>query len=115
MGQAAGGAQDAGADAQKMKTQLDALDAFASKNNVYKLLEHVYEKYPPKVDSFVRDPAKVLKEIKSANADTIKKVLVKSSQLHYHPDKNLERLFGLEWHILCMEISKHLNGKYNVL
>merc|ERR1712167_384858 len=52
---------------------------------------------------------------KVANADTIKKVLVKSSQLHYHPDKNIEKLYGLEWHVLCMEISKHLNGKYNTL
>jgi hypothetical protein len=125
---------------KKMKTELDALDAFANASNVYKLLEHIYAKYPPKVDAvsslaacsrltdvsdrllclrvciqFLRDRVKVLKEITDANADTVKKVLVKSAQLHYHPDKNPERLFGLEWHVLCLEISKHLNGKYNML
>lgn len=98
---------------QKMKAELDALDKYASSHNVYKLLEHIYSKYPPRADSFLRNKEKVLKEVKDANADTIKKVLIKSSQLHYHPDKNIERIFGVEWHVLCMEISKHLNGKYN--
>ena len=61
-----------------------------------------------------RDPEKALKQVTDAGTESIKKVLVQSSQ-HYHPDKNLESDFGIEWHILCKDISKHLNGKYNTL
>jgi hypothetical protein len=38
---------------KKMKTELDALDAFANASNVYKLLEHIYAKYPPKLSGCV--------------------------------------------------------------
>jgi len=98
---------------EKMKPQLDALNKFADTHNVYKLLEHVYDKHPPKVDAFLRKREQVLKEVKDANADTIKRVLVQSSQLHYHPDKNLGHVYGDEWHVLSMEISKLLNARYN--
>jgi len=98
---------------EKMKPQLDALNKFSDTHNVYQLLEHVYDKHPPKVDAFLRKREKVLKDVKGANADTLKRILVQSSQLHYHPDKNPGRVYGDEWYVLSMEISKLLNARYN--
>lgn len=100
---------------KKMRAELAELDRYVNKvyeKNTLKLLEHIYEKYPPKVEAFTRDPDKVLKAIKDATADTIKRVIVHYALVHYHPDKNREQDHGIEWYILCSEITKHLNGKY---
>jgi hypothetical protein len=39
-----------------------------------------------------------------------RKTLLKTIRM-YHEDKNSEREHGLEWHLLCREITKLLNAK----
>mmetsp|Transcript_396 Transcript_396/g.1278 ORF Transcript_396/g.1278 Transcript_396/m.1278 type:complete len:449 (+) Transcript_396:77-1423(+) len=94
---------------KKLKPELDDLNRVAKDLKVFALLKHICEKYPPRVD-----PAKAEALVKNATSDTIKKVLVQM-QTHYHPDTNPESKYGCEWHVLCCEIAKHLNGKYNCL
>ena len=59
-------------------------------------------------------PCEDLKKVMDANADSIKKVLL-VAQLHYHCDKNPASEFGREWSILCEEISKFINMKYEIV
>ena len=40
----------------------------------------------------------------------MRKTLLKTIRM-YHEDKNAEREHGLEWHLLCREITKLLNSK----
>ena len=49
------------------------------------------------------------------NANTVCLEHMLRNARRYHPDKNLESDFGVEWHVLCKEISQLLNGKYNTL
>lgn len=59
---------------EKLKAQLDALEDLALSSSAYKLLEHVYEKYPPRVSAYTKQAGAVLARVKGASADTLKKV-----------------------------------------
>lgn len=96
----------------KLKPQLTLIRKSAEAPGAYKLLTYIYEKHPPRMSAY--KPAVDLKKVKEANADTIKKVLL-TAQLHYHTDKNTAAIFGQEWSVLCEEISKLINLKYEVL
>ena len=65
------------------------------------LLNYIYPKYPPKV--------KFEFEKSGLNSATAKSYLMKAIT-HYHPDRQVE--FGLEWKVLCGEITKYLNARY---
>jgi hypothetical protein len=66
------------------------------------LLDYVYKKHPPKVPSYTKG-----EELDKTG--TSKKRLMKAI-LFYHPDKQV--LFGMEWKVLCEEITKYLNFNY---
>lgn len=95
---------------QKLKKKLDALSTFAAEHNAYELLEHAYDSYPPRHESYTKQPEEMRKRIKDASAETVKKVL-RDALVHYHPDKNAAH--GVEWKVLSEEIYKHLNDKYD--
>ena len=97
---------------KKLAPQLEAIKKEVAKFGPYKLLEHIYEKHPPRIPLFKKNAAKILADVKSANVDTASKVLLKAIS-HYHADKNLASEFGLEWSVLCEEITKMLNEKYD--
>ena len=45
------------------------------------------------------------------NKDAMKKA-VRNAVASYHPDKQVNKESGIEWHVLCEEITKHLNNLY---
>jgi hypothetical protein len=59
----------------------------------------------------VKYPPKVKYELKEADlsSTTVKSFLMKAIT-HYHPDRQVP--FGLEWKVLCGEITKYLNVRY---
>lgn len=95
---------------KRLKEELQALDRVAKEKNSYQLLEHVYAKYEPKCETYLKNQSAILKKVKDANADTLKKVL-RDALTHYHPDKNADH--GMEWVVRCEEVYKHLNEKYD--
>merc|ERR1712100_177728 len=96
----------------KLKGELAALEKLGASSSAHKLLSHIYEAYPPKVDTFTRNAAHHLARVKGADANSLKKVL-QTALLHYHSDKNTTGEYGMEWAVLCEEISKLLNAKYD--
>ena len=95
---------------QKLRDELKALENFAVNGNAYALLEHVYAMYEPRCELYLKNKAAILRKVKDADADTLKKVL-RDSLTHYHPDKNSGH--GAEWDVRCEEVYKHLSGKYD--
>jgi len=109
------------AEAQRLKKlhhslreELAALER-ASKN-VYSLLEHIYAHHPPRGKCHV-DPSKL-------NADNVRKS-VREALRDYHPDRQRRMSAGGtekeveaaedEWTALCIEISKALAAKHDIL
>ena len=43
--------------------------------------------------------------------DAMKKA-IRNAVASYHPDKQVNKESGIEWHVLCEEITKHLNNLY---
>jgi len=70
------------------------------------LLRHIYKTYPPK------DPEHKLDD-KDLDEQKTKKALLKAI-LHYHPDKQDTNKHGRKWAVLCEEITKLLNGRYEM-
>lgn len=66
------------------------------------LLLHIYGVNPPKKGSLIDN-------LDRDDKEQMKKAVLKAVT-HYHPDKNKEH--GMEWLILCEEITKLLNGFY---
>lgn len=95
-----------------LKSELEALESFARANNAYKLLEHVYAKYEPRIDMYTRQAEAIQRRVKDADAKTLKRAL-RDALIHYHPDKNAD--FGDEWKVLCEEVFKYLNDKYDTV
>lgn len=58
---------------RKLKPELETLAEFADKNSAYKLLEHVYDKYEPKLQMFRKSRESIKKRIADASSDTIKR------------------------------------------
>ena len=73
------------------------------------LLQHIYKTYPPK------NPEHKLDELgdEELEGQKLKKALLKSI-LHYHPDKQDTNTHGRKWAVLCEEITKLLNGRYEM-
>jgi len=69
------------------------------------LLRHIYKTYPPKNPEHKLDDKDLHKRSK------MKKTLLTAIQ-HYHPDKQDKEKHGRKWAVLCEEITKLLNGRY---
>jgi len=69
------------------------------------LLRHVYKTYPPK------NAEHKLNEEGLGESKNMKKTLLTAIQ-HYHPDKQDKEAFGLKWVVLCEEITKVFNCRY---
>eukprot|EP00897_Mesotaenium_endlicherianum_P004463 jgi/Mesen1/4044/ME000213S03072 len=65
-------------------------------------LKHIYEEHPPKNEGHK------MGEIGKGKTRGALRMAI----LHYHPDKNGARACGAKWHVLCEEITKKLNIKY---
>jgi len=76
--------------------------SFYSEKGVPELLKYLYTKYPPKV-SYEFNEEDMEERIGH------KQVLMKAIT-HYHPDRQVN--FGLEWKVLCGEITKILTVRY---
>jgi hypothetical protein len=87
---------------EELKPELEALKAAAVKG-YHVLLEHLYEKHPPKRADH--------RMTEKPNADNAKNLL-KQAILHYHPDKQWASQLEPKWCVLCEEIVKELNNKY---
>jgi len=68
-------------------------------------LRHLYGTYPPK------NPEHKLDNKDLGNRDKMKKTLLRAL-LHYHPDKQDKEQHGKKWVVLCEEVTKLLNGRY---
>lgn len=98
----------------KIKPQLDAINAAMNKfkGKMYRshaLLTHVYEKHPPK-----KGEGQNMKEVDKDDKDALKKALLKAT-CSYHPDKQYNKSEGIEWRILCEEITKEINNLYDFM
>jgi len=69
------------------------------------LLRHVYKTYPPK------NPEHKLNDEGLDDRAKMKKALLTAIH-HYHPDKQDTEQYGRKWAVLCEEITKLLNGRY---
>ncbi|KAJ3337850.1 hypothetical protein HDU93_000406 [Gonapodya sp. JEL0774] len=88
----------------QLTSELAALDAASDKGTV-DLLTHVYATHPPKGEGLVMGPTE---------SGTLKKT-VRQAVIHYYPDRQQNKADGRLWEILCEEISKRLNAKYENL
>jgi len=91
-----------------LKPDLDAITAAiktssAKRPQALKLLRHIYEKHPPKIEGAELKPG-----LDYENNAEMKKALLKATT-HYHPDKQINKTSGLEWYIMCEEIMKLIN------
>ena len=76
--------------------------------NVEDLLRHIYKTHPPKNKN-----QKLNESLLSGENRNVKKAL-RESLLHYHPDRLKAKDLGKKWVVLCEEITKYLNRKYEV-
>lgn len=88
---------------ERMKEKLATLSKEAGKG-AESFLKFLYEKHPhPNLERN--------RVVPNLNGDKDKmKAALKKAILHYHPDTNTQ--FGEDWKVLCEEICKHLNVKY---
>ena len=99
---------------EKIKPQLDAIEAAmaksgADRNKALLLLRHVYEKHPPKMETFTPPKA----DLAFDNNSDMKKALIHAVR-HYHSDKPCNKNNGMEWYVLSEEITKLLNKYHDV-
>uniref|UniRef100_A0A7S4PNC4 PH domain-containing protein n=1 Tax=Guillardia theta TaxID=55529 RepID=A0A7S4PNC4_GUITH len=87
-----------------LEPQLDKIKA-ASKKSAQALLQHVFKYHPPR-----NNPNEIPSDFSDA---MMRKTLLKTIRI-YHQDKNSIELYGLEWHLLCREITKQLNSKFEL-
>lgn len=92
-----------------LKPQLDALEAAIKKSSARRpqalnLLKHIYKSHPPKIEGGF--------ELKTGldyeDNSEMKKALLKAA-VHYHPDKPINKSSGIEWYVMCEEITKRVN------
>jgi len=101
-----------------LKPQLDALKAAIAKSGAKRpqalnLLKHIYSSHPPKVEG----GAELKTGLDYENNSEMKKALLKAA-VHYHPDKPINKSSGMEWYVMCEEITKLVNeyhGHYKEL
>ena len=68
-------------------------------------LRHIYKTYPPK------NPEHKLNDKDVGEWTKSKKILL-TAIFHYHPDKQDKEKHGKKWAVLCEEITKLLNRRY---
>ena len=72
------------------------------------LLRHIYNIHPPKNQNH-----KLNESLLTGETKNLKKAL-RDGLLHYHPDRLKANDLGKKWVVLCEEITKYLNRKYEV-
>lgn len=72
------------------------------------LLRHIYKVHPPKNQTH-----KLNESLLTGENRNIKKA-IRDGLLHYHPDRLKANDLGKKWVVLCEEITKYLNRKYEV-
>jgi predicted SprT family Zn-dependent metalloprotease len=83
-----------------------AIALFQGKSyQAYSLPTHIYEHVPPKNGGLL--PEDLDKNDKEAMKKAIRKAIC-----HYHTDMSGNKREGMEWLILCEEITKKLNNFY---
>lgn len=86
---------------ERMKEKISAVKSEGDKS-AQSFLKYIYEKYPhPDVTKQLLLPL--------GSPETVKAALKKAIVV-YHPDSNLQQ--SEDWQVLCEEITKILNGKY---
>lgn len=83
-----------------LQDELDKIKAVA-KTGTGHLIRHIFKAHPPKSNQ------EVPTDFSEAG---MRKTLLKAIRM-YHQDKNPMEEHGLEWHLLCREITKQLNAK----
>jgi hypothetical protein len=96
----------------KLKPELTAMEAavssFEGRNySAYALLVHLYAKHPPKCENFSFEANSLDRDV----SEDVKKAVLKATT-YYHPDRKSNKTAGIEWLILCEEITKTLNNVY---
>jgi hypothetical protein len=97
----------------KLKPELTALEtsvkSFEGRDySAHAILTHIHAKHPPKAEKCTFDSAKLDKDV----TEDVKKAVLKALT-YYHPDRTYNKSAGIEWLILCEEITKVLNNAYN--
>jgi len=90
---------------KELEVELKDLEAANVGEGATGLLRHVYKTYPPK------NPEHKLDDKDLDQRTKMKKTLLTAIQ-HYHPDKQDTEKHGRKWAVLCEEITKLLNGRY---
>lgn len=96
----------------KLQPQLEAIKACLAKfeSKQYKahgLLVFLRDTHPPKGKDATKDKLEIDRDDKKVVTK-----LLKQSVITYHPDKQHNKDAGIEWLVLCEEISKILNELY---
>ena len=69
------------------------------------LLVHVFKEHPPKNSDALSS------DLDRDDTSSMKKA-IRNAVITYNPDQNHNMVCGMEWHVLCTEISKLLNSVY---
>lgn len=90
----------------EFKAEINKLEEVSE--DAVELLRHIYNVHPPKNQS-----QKLNESLLTGETKNVKKAL-RDALLHYHPDRLKAKDLGKKWVILCEEITKYLNRKYEV-
>ena len=90
----------------ELKEDIKKLEELST--NAEDLLRHIYKAHPPK-----NKEHKLNESFLTGENRNVKKAL-RESLLHYHPDRLKAKDLGKKWIVLCEEITKYLNRKYEV-
>lgn len=98
---------------EKIKPHLDAMEKVLGKSQskqfqCYELIIYLYEAHPPKIPD-----SKPIQNLDKNDSKQMKKAAIKAIS-HYHPDKTDNKSNGMEWFVLCEEITKRLNNLFEV-
>ncbi|KAG0601285.1 hypothetical protein M758_11G099000 [Ceratodon purpureus] len=88
---------------KKLEEEIRSLDLEAKKEGRH-FLDYIYQNHPNP------DPKKTPGDMLKAENRVLTKEMLRKAISHYHPDANV--VYGEEWQVLCEEISKILNLKY---
>jgi len=92
---------------KELETELKDLKEADVGSGAKGLLRHIYKTYPPK------NPEHKLNDKDLDEGAKMKKTLL-TAILHYHPDKQDKEKHGRKWAVLCEEITKLLNGRFEM-
>lgn len=90
----------------ELKEEISKLEELS--DDAEDLLKHIYKVHPPKNTNH-----KLNESLLSGENRNVKKAL-RDGLLHYHPDRLQAKDLGKKWIVLCEEITKYLNRKYEV-